>query len=94
MKKELLRNKLQNLLRELETVKGTADDWTINYLCSLEKLIKSYIEKIETDDLNVSNGENLGFKRAILEYDNLADIDSLYNAACEVDYFYSNECRS
>lgn len=35
----------------------------------------------------MSNGGNLGFRRAILEYDNLAEIDSLYDAVCGVDAY-------
>ena len=43
--------------------------------------------------MDESDGGTLGFRRAILEDDNLANIDSLYNAAVAVDKFYSQECR-
>ena len=49
--------------------------------------------KLDSNKMDVSDGGTLGFRRAILEDDNLANIDSLYNAAVAVDKFYSQECR-
>ena len=48
---------------------------------------------VTTKKFDLSDGGTLGFRRAILEDDNLANIDSLYNAAVAVDKFYSQECR-
>ena len=49
--------------------------------------------KFDSNKMDASDGGTLGFRRAILEDDNLANIDSLYNAAVAVDKFYSQECR-
>lgn len=40
-----------------------------------------------------SNGGLLGVMRAISEYDSLASIKSLYDAAYAADVYYSSECR-
>lgn len=93
MKKEKLRQKLEILKMEIIRAETLTDNYTRDYLCNLEKLVKSYLEQIDKNELNVSNGNNLGFRRAIIEYDDLAEIDSLYDAACEVDTYYSSECK-
>lgn len=93
MKKEILKSKLDDLVYEIKKAKDVVDDYSKDYLNSLEKLIENYERKIELNELQPSNGGNLGFRRAILEYDDLSDIDSLYDAACEVDSFYSEECQ-
>ena len=59
----------------------------------LEKIIEEYKNKLDSNKMDASDGGTLGFRRAILEDDNLANIDSLYNAAVAVDKFYSQECR-
>ena len=78
---------------EIIQAETLVDDSTKLYLCNLEKLIENYQDKIEKNMMNVSDGGNLGFRRAILEYDNLAEMDSLYDAACEVDSYYGTECK-
>lgn len=93
MKKEELNQKLETLRIEIIQAKTLVDDSTKSYLCNLEKLVKNYQDQIDENTMNVSDGGNLGFRRAILEYDNLADIDSLYDAACMVDSYYSIECK-
>ena len=40
-----------------------------------------------------SKGELIGAMRAISEYDSLASIKELYDAASDVDLFYSKECQ-
>ena len=92
MKKEL-NQKLEKLRMEIIQAETLVDDSTKLYLCNLEKLIENYQDKIEKNMMNVSDGGNLGFRRAILEYDNLAEMDSLYDAACEVDSYYGTECK-
>ena len=54
---------------------------------------EEYKNKLDSNKMDASDGGTLGFRRAILEDDNLANIDSLYNAAVAVDKFYSQECR-
>lgn len=93
MNKEILKIKLDKLLYEMNQAKEEVDDYSKEYLMKLEKLVRNYENKIDTNELSVSNGGNLGFRRAILEYDNLADIDCLYDAACDVDLFYGENCK-
>lgn len=93
-KRENLIKKLEKLFLELENAKKLVDDDTISYLCRIEELVNKYIDKVKLEELKVSKGGNLGFRRAIIEYDNLALIDSLYNAAKDVDAYYCNECKT
>ena len=93
VKKEKLKQKLEIFNAEIIQTETLVDDCTKAYLCQLEKLVKNYQDKIDNNMLDESDGGNLGFRRAILEYDNLAEIDSLYDAACEVDSYYSVECK-
>lgn len=93
MKKEKLKCKLEILNSEMQQASKLVDNFTKQYLYNLQKLVKEYQDQIDKNLLSVSKGGNLGFRRAILEYDDLADIDSLYEAACDVDSYYSNECK-
>jgi len=93
MKKEYLRKKLEILKKEINQSKSIVDDYTQLYLCNLEELVTKYLNCIDNDLMKASNGDTLGFRRAILEYDDLAEIESLYCAACDVDNYYSIECR-
>ena len=86
MKREIMKKKLSDLQCEIGKIKDDVDDYTREYLSKMEKIIEEY-------KMDESDGGTLGFRRAILEDDNLANIDSLYNAAVAVDKFYSQECR-
>ena len=88
MKREIMKKKLSDLQCEIGKIKDDVDDYTREYLSKMEKIIEEYSNKMDESD-----GGTLGFRRAILEDDNLANIDSLYNAAVAVDKFYSQECR-
>ena len=72
---------------------ASKNDYTREYLSKMEKIIEEYKNKLDSNKMDESDGGTLGFRRAILEDDNLANIDSLYNAAVAVDKFYSQECR-
>ena len=92
-KKEEMIKKIEMLLSELDEAKKSVDVGTIEYLCKLQEIANAYIEKINEGILNASQGGNLGFRRSIIEYDNLAMIDSLYDAAKDVDAYYCNEYK-
>lgn len=93
MKKEIMKKKLNDLQCEIRKIQDGVDDYTREYLNKLEKIIEEYKNKLDSNKMDASDGGTLGFRRAILEDDNLANIDSLYNAAVAVDKFYSQECR-
>ena len=88
MKREIMKKKLSDLQCEIGKIKDDVDDYTREYLSKMEKIIEEYKNKLDSNKMDES-----GFRRAILEDDNLANIDSLYNAAVAVDKFYSQECR-
>ena len=89
MKREIMKKKLSDLQCEIGKIKDDVDDYTREYLSKMEE----YKNKLDSNKMDESDGGTLGFRRAILEDDNLANIDSLYNAAVAVDKFYSQECR-
>lgn len=51
------------------------------------------MKRLQDNKLPVSNGELIGTMREISEYDSLASIKELYDAAADVDLFYSRECQ-
>ena len=93
MKKEIMKKKLDNLQNEIRMAKIEADEFTKDYLCNLESKIEEYKNKLDLNEMESSDGGTLGFRRAILEYNDLANIDSLYEAAMDIDKFYSEECK-
>lgn len=94
MKQEKMKDKLKVFCKELGMAKEMVDEYTVHYVNCLEVSVFELLKKLDLNELKPSDGGGLGFRRAILEYDDLAEIDSLYVAACEVDSFYGNECQS
>lgn len=91
-KKELLK-KLHLLVKEIDKVKEMVDEEKKQYLNNYEKGIEIVIKKLQDGILPVSNGGLIGTMRGISEYDSLASIKELYDAASDVDLFYSKECK-
>ena len=63
------------------------------YLDNYENRIEVVIKKLRDDTLPASKGGLIGTMREISEYDSLATIKALYDAASDVDLFYSKECQ-
>lgn len=63
------------------------------YLNNYENRIKVVIKKLRDGTLPASKGGLIGTMRGISEYDSLASIRALYDAAADVDLFYSKECQ-
>lgn len=51
------------------------------------------IKKLQDGTLPPFKGGLIGTMRGISEYDSLASIKELYDAASDVDLFYSKECQ-
>ena len=84
--------KLKILVREIDEAKNLVDDEKIRYLNNYKIGIENVIAKLQNGALPASKGGLLGTMRAISEYDSLAGIKSLYDAAADVDLFYSKYC--
>ena len=67
--------------------------WYKKYLNNYENRIESVIKKLQDCTLHASKGGLIGTMRGISEYDSLASIKALYDAASDVDLFYSKECQ-
>ena len=63
------------------------------YLNNYKNRIKAVIKKLQDGTLPASKGGLIGTMRGISEYDSLASIKALYDAASDVDLFYSKECQ-
>lgn len=94
MKREIMKKKLNDLQCEIRKIQDGVDDYTREYLNKLEKIIEEYKNKLDSNKMDASDGGTLGFRRAILEDDNLANIDSLYNAAVAVINFIVKNVES
>ncbi len=91
-RKELLK-KLQILVQEIDKAKNDVDDEKMKYLNNYRSWIENVIAKLQDGILPASKGGLIGTMRGISEYDSLACIKELYDAASDVDLFYSKECH-
>lgn len=92
-KRQELLNKLDILVREIDKAKKIVDDEKSQYLSNYENRIKVVIKKLQDGTLPASRGGLIGTMRGISEYDSLASIKTLYDAAADVDLFYSKKCQ-
>ncbi len=92
-KRMILLAKMYNLLQEVEKAKLVVDESKILYLNNYKSSIELLIIKLENGILPSSKGGLIGTMRGISEYDSLANIKSLYDAAADVDLYYSKECQ-
>lgn len=92
-KRQELLKKLQILVQEIDEAKNVVDDEKIKYLNNYKSGIENVIAKLQDGILPASKGGLIGTMRGISEYDSLACIKELYDAASDVDLFYSKECH-
>lgn len=92
-KRQELLKKLKILIKEIDEAMHVVDDEKIKYLDSYKSTIESVIAKLQDGILPSSRGGLIGVMRGISEYDSLASIKALYDAASDVDLFYSKECQ-
>lgn len=92
-KKQELLKRLYLLVQEIDKAKKMVDDEKNQYLNNYKKRVEVVIKKIQDETLPESKGGLIGAMRAISEYDSLASIKGLYDAASDVDLFYSKECH-
>lgn len=85
--------KINFLLVEIVKAKEIVDESKKAYLDNYKKGIENIVKQLENDTLPASNGGVMGVMRGISEYDSLAIITPLYDAAYDVDLYYSNECK-
>lgn len=91
-KRQELLKKIQILVQEIDEAKNAVDDEKIKYLNNYKSGIENVIAKLQDGILPASKGGLIGTMRGISEYDSLACIKELYDAASDVDLFYSKEC--
>ena len=92
-KRQVLLKKLHLLVQEIDKAKEMVDEEKSQYLNNYENRIEVVIKKLQDGTLPASKGGLIGTMRGISEYDSLASIKALYDAASDVDLFYSKECH-
>lgn len=90
----ILEKKLEKLCDEIDLAISNVNEDTKRYLRKYKLNIKNNIEKVHEKRIEPSGGELMGTLRAISEFDNLSAIDSLYDAAYDVDIYYREECKT
>ena len=91
-RKKLL-TKMDKLVQEIDEAIKVVDDDKKEYLNNYKIGIKNVIKRLQDGTLPASKGGLIGTMRGISEYDSLASIKALYDAASDVDLFYSRECQ-
>ena len=92
-KRQELLKKMDILVQEIDNAKKMVDDEKKQYLNNYGNRIEVVIKKLRDGTLPASKGGLIGTMRGISEYDSLASIRALYDAAADVDLFYSKECQ-
>ncbi len=92
-KRQELLKKMDILVQEIDNAKKIVDDEKKQYLNNYGNRIEVVIKKLRDGTLPASKGGLIGTMRGISEYDSLASIRALYDAAADVDLFYSKECQ-
>ena len=92
-KRQELMKKIEVLLQEVDRAKLQVSEEKVSYLERYQKWMESVLQKLQESRLAESKGRVIGCMRGISEYDNLASIKPLYDAAVAVDFFYSDECK-
>lgn len=92
-KRQELLKKLYLLVQQIDEAGKAVDDEKNRYLNNYKSGIEIIIKRLQDGTLPASKGGLIGTMRGISEYDSLASIKALYDAASDVDLFYSRECQ-
>lgn len=92
-KKQVLMDKIHTLLLEIDEAKKQVDIEKVSYLENYKKGVENVMQRLQEGMLPPSKGGLIGTMRGISEYDSLSSIKKLYDAASDVDLFYSTECK-
>lgn len=92
-KKQVLMDKMHTLLLEIDEAKKLVDTGRISYLENYKKGVENVMQRLQKGTLPPSKGGLIGTMRGISEYDSLASVKKLYDAAADVDIYYSTECK-
>lgn len=92
-KRQELNKRIDILLEEIDNAKMLVNEDKVRYLDTYKNGIEKVLQRLQNGTLSESNGRLIGAMRGISEYDDLAKIKKLYDAAVDVDLFYCNECK-
>lgn len=92
-KKRVLRDKILKFLREIDKAEAAASISNFGSLNLCRIWMENILEKLENGILPSSNGDMIGAMKYISQHDCLSVIHDLYEAATDVDTYYSNECK-
>lgn len=90
----ILDSKLGDLLDEVDQVLNEEkNDYLIDYLKNNKAHINRIRNMLVSKTLENSTNGLLGIQRAISESDILSSYEKLYQLACDVERYYSEECK-
>ncbi|MBR4670439.1 MAG: hypothetical protein IKO84_07555 [Butyrivibrio sp.] len=92
--KEILREKMDRLVAETTVAKGLVDTSDATYLEKYKNSMETVIRLIDSDSIPASDGGVIGATSGLSERDKLSSLISLYDAAADVDLYYSQNCKT
>lgn len=92
-KEDVLLSKYKILINEMDKAKTCVSPDLVEYLELHENLVKEQMAKLEAGTLPASGGSTFRIARALSEFNTFCLMESLYNAACDVDEYYRVECN-
>ena len=92
-KKRVLRDKILKLLREIDKAYTVASRFNSGSLNLCRIWIETILQELENGTLPSSEGKKMGVMQHISQLDSLSEVHDLYEAAADVDTFYSSECK-
>ncbi|RKM63248.1 MULTISPECIES: hypothetical protein [unclassified Butyrivibrio] len=92
--KEILRKKMDRLVAEVGAAKGLVDTAEADYLEKYKNGMETVIRLIDSDSIPASEGGVIGATSGLSESSKLASLINLYDAAADVDLYYSQNCKT
>ncbi|RKM58014.1 hypothetical protein D6853_00280 [Butyrivibrio sp. X503] len=92
--KEILREKMGRLVAETKAAKELVDSADAGYLEKYKDSMETVIRLIDSDTIPTSEGGVIGATSALSERNKLSSLISLYDAAADVDLYYSQNCKT
>jgi hypothetical protein len=92
--KRILREKMDRLVNEATMAKGLVDTSDASYLEKYKNNMETVIKLIDSDTIPASDGGVIGATSALSERKRLSSLISLYDAAADVDLYYSQNCKT
>lgn len=92
-KKIILKEKINILISEIQKAQSSVSVEKRKYLENLKIQLLKNIQMLDNNTLPESNGGVMGVTKCLSQFDDLANIYSLYNAAYDLDSYFKEQCK-